>query len=270
VRADAVLAGLAESEVDAALAGTPGSVSGPGRCRHGASSPGSRRRPPRCWTPWSRATGSTRKRFGHVTWSARTGGRRGAASRYCGTARQRPGHRAAGACAASWPRSTGSGCPGCSRTAEMDLHNVTALHCPTDRAELVGRLGPGAAPLAGGTWLFSSRNWSCTPWSTSPASAGRRCGAPTPAWRSARPARSPSWPRFAAPPGWPAAALARSCCEHWPARSRSGTPPPSAATSASGCRPADDLAGRRAGRRAGAVAGERAGQAGAGDRVRAR
>src|SRR5215207_8101764 len=37
----------------------------------------------------------------------------------------------------------------------MDLHTVRALHSPRDRAELEPRPGPGAAPLGGGTWLFS-------------------------------------------------------------------------------------------------------------------
>jgi CO/xanthine dehydrogenase FAD-binding subunit len=37
----------------------------------------------------------------------------------------------------------------------MDLNTITALRRPTRRAELVGALGPGAAPLAGGTFLFS-------------------------------------------------------------------------------------------------------------------
>jgi len=37
----------------------------------------------------------------------------------------------------------------------MDLHAVQELHRPRDRAELAARLTPGAAPLAGGTWLFS-------------------------------------------------------------------------------------------------------------------
>lgn len=38
----------------------------------------------------------------------------------------------------------------------MDLNSVTALHRPVDRAELADRLtGRAAAPLAGGTWLFS-------------------------------------------------------------------------------------------------------------------
>lgn len=36
----------------------------------------------------------------------------------------------------------------------MDLHTITAVRRPVDRAG-VGELGPGTAPLAGGTWLFS-------------------------------------------------------------------------------------------------------------------
>ena len=36
----------------------------------------------------------------------------------------------------------------------MDLHTITAVRRPVDRAGL-GELGPGTAPLAGGTWLFS-------------------------------------------------------------------------------------------------------------------
>jgi CO/xanthine dehydrogenase FAD-binding subunit len=37
----------------------------------------------------------------------------------------------------------------------VDLHTVRALHRPADRAELDAALGPGAAALGGGTWLFS-------------------------------------------------------------------------------------------------------------------
>jgi CO/xanthine dehydrogenase FAD-binding subunit len=37
----------------------------------------------------------------------------------------------------------------------MDLHTVRTLHRPTDRAALEAGLGPGAAVLGGGTWLFS-------------------------------------------------------------------------------------------------------------------
>lgn len=36
----------------------------------------------------------------------------------------------------------------------MDLHTITAVRRPADRAGL-GELGGGTAPLAGGTWLFS-------------------------------------------------------------------------------------------------------------------
>jgi len=106
---------------------------------------------------------------------------------------------------------------------------VTALHCPTDRAELVGRLGrvPRRWPAAPG--CSPSRNWSCTPWfdltglgwpSLRSTDAGLEIGATCTLAELAA---------FAAPPGWPAAALARSCCEAlagsfkiWPHRHRRG------------------------------------------------
>jgi CO/xanthine dehydrogenase FAD-binding subunit len=37
----------------------------------------------------------------------------------------------------------------------MDLHTVRVLHRPVRRGELDALLGPGAAALGGGTWLFS-------------------------------------------------------------------------------------------------------------------
>ncbi|HEX4356168.1 MAG TPA: FAD binding domain-containing protein [Pseudonocardia sp.] len=95
----------------------------------------------------------------------------------------------------------------------MDLHTVTVLHRPADRAELAGRLGPGAAPLAGGTWMFSQPQlhlhtlvdltglgWPALRVTDAGLEIAATC---TLAELAA----------FAAPPGWPAAALARSCCE---------------------------------------------------------
>jgi len=94
----------------------------------------------------------------------------------------------------------------------MDLHTVTALHRPADRAELTACLGPGAAPLGGGTWLFSE---------------------PQPELDTLVDLTGLGWPPltvtdrgleiaatctlaelagFPAPPGWPAAALFRDCC----------------------------------------------------------
>jgi len=60
------------------------------------------------------------ERFGHV-YLVRADGR--SAEELLAVLRERLGNDPAtsgGCCAASWPRSTGSGCPGCSRTAEMD------------------------------------------------------------------------------------------------------------------------------------------------------
>lgn len=94
----------------------------------------------------------------------------------------------------------------------MDLNTVTALHRPADRAELAACLGPGAAPLAGGTWLFSE---------------------PRPELDTLVDLTGLGWPAlrvtdrglevaatctlaelagFTAPSGWPAAALFRNCC----------------------------------------------------------
>jgi CO/xanthine dehydrogenase FAD-binding subunit len=95
----------------------------------------------------------------------------------------------------------------------MDLNTVTALHRPGDRTDLTGRLGPGTAALAGGTWLFSQ---------------------PQPDLHTLVDLTGLGWPPltitargleiaatctlaeltgFAAAPGWPAAALFRACCE---------------------------------------------------------
>ncbi|MDT7685280.1 MAG: hypothetical protein QOG57_5590, partial [Pseudonocardiales bacterium] len=95
----------------------------------------------------------------------------------------------------------------------MDLNTVTALHRPGDRTDLTGRLGPGTAALAGGTWLFSQ---------------------PQPDLHTLVDLTGLGWPPltitargleiaatctlaeltgFVAAPGWPAAALFRACCE---------------------------------------------------------
>lgn len=103
----------------------------------------------------------------------------------------------------------------------MDLNTVTALHRPTGRAELNGRLGGepgrpdpdlGIAPLAGGTWLFSQ---------------------PQPMLHTLVDLTALGWPPlivaedgleiaatctlhelagFTAPEHWPALALVRPCC----------------------------------------------------------
>jgi CO/xanthine dehydrogenase FAD-binding subunit len=95
----------------------------------------------------------------------------------------------------------------------MDLHTVTALHRPADRAELAGRLGPGAAPLAGGTWLFSQPQLDLHTlvdltglgWpSLRITEAGLEIGATCTLAELAA---------LATTSGWPAAALGRSCCE---------------------------------------------------------
>jgi CO/xanthine dehydrogenase FAD-binding subunit len=95
----------------------------------------------------------------------------------------------------------------------MDLNTVTALHRPADRTELAGRLGTGAAALAGGTWLFSQ---------------------PQPDLHTLVDLTGLGWPpltvtgrgleiaatctlaelaAFTAVPAWPATALFRACCE---------------------------------------------------------
>jgi len=94
----------------------------------------------------------------------------------------------------------------------MDLHTVTALHRPADRVELAACLGPGAAPLAGGTWLFSEPQPELD---TLVDLTGLGWPALTVTDRGLEIAATCTLAElagFAAPPEWPAAALFRDCC----------------------------------------------------------
>jgi len=94
----------------------------------------------------------------------------------------------------------------------MDLHTVTAVHRPADRAELAGRMRPGAAPLAGGTWLFSEPQWGLrtlvdlTGLGWPPLTVTER------GLEIAATCTLAELAAFAAPPRWPGAALFRACC----------------------------------------------------------
>ena len=94
----------------------------------------------------------------------------------------------------------------------MDLNTVTALHRPADRAELAACLGPRAAPLAGGTWLFSEPQPELD---TLVDLTGLGWPALTVTDRGLEIAATCTLAElagFAAPAEWPAAALFRDCC----------------------------------------------------------
>jgi len=94
----------------------------------------------------------------------------------------------------------------------MDLHTVTALHRPTDRAELTARLGPGAAPLAGGTWLFSEPQPELDTLVDLTALGWPAITVTDRGLEIAATCTLAELAGFAAPPGWPATGLFRDCC----------------------------------------------------------
>ena len=125
----------------------------------------------------------------------------------------------------------------------MDLNTVTSYRFARSRDDLA--LAPGEIILGGGTWLFSEPQPAVTGLVDLTTMGWPDLEVTDAGLASPRPARSrPSShsPRVAVPPvpdDWAAASVVprapRTPCS---ARSRSGTPPPSAATSAPRSAPA--------------------------------